>query len=64
MLIITRKPQQQIRIGDNIVITFIEFRGNSIRLGVDAPKDVKVLREELVQQTAVEIEVVSDANAS
>ena len=47
MLVLTRKIQEQIRIGNDIVITVLEFRGNAIRLGIKAPRDVRVMREEL-----------------
>jgi carbon storage regulator CsrA len=47
MLVLTRKLQEQIRIGNDIVITVLEFRGSSIRLGIEAPRDVRVMREEL-----------------
>lgn len=48
MLVLTRKPQETIRIGDNITITVIKTKGNSVRLGIEAPTDVSVLRGELV----------------
>lgn len=47
MLVLTRKLSEQIRIGNDIVITVLEFRGSSIRLGIEAPRDVRVMREEL-----------------
>ena len=50
MLVLTRKLQEQIRIGKDIVITVLEFRGSSIRLGIEAPRDVRVMREELPRQ--------------
>lgn len=47
MLVLTRKPTQQLRIGDDIVITVVKVRGNTIRLGIEAPKDVRVIRAEI-----------------
>jgi carbon storage regulator CsrA len=47
MLVLTRKSQQQIKIGDNIVITIIRVKGNSVRVGIDAPRSVRVVRSEL-----------------
>ncbi len=47
MLVLTRKPNQQVRIGNDIVITVVKVKGNTIRLGIEAPRDVRVLRCEL-----------------
>lgn len=47
MLVLTRKPDEQIRIGDDIVITIVRVKGNTIRVGVEAPKGVRVIRGEL-----------------
>ena len=47
MLVLTRKQEQQIMIGDDIVITVLKIKGGGVRLGVEAPKDVTVLRGEL-----------------
>ena len=48
MLVLTRKPQEKIRIGDDIVITVLRMKGKSVRLGIEAPGNVQVLRGELV----------------
>lgn len=47
MLILTRKFDQQIQIGNDITITVVEFRDNSVRLGIDAPREVPVHRREV-----------------
>lgn len=47
MLVLTRKIDEQIKIGDDITITIIKLRNNQIRIGIDAPRDVRVLRGEL-----------------
>lgn len=47
MLVLTRKLQDQIRIGDNITITILRVKGNTVRIGVDAPRNVRVMRGEL-----------------
>ncbi len=47
MLILSRKNRQQILIADHIVITIVQVKGNSVRLGIEAPAEVKVLRGEL-----------------
>lgn len=48
MLVLTRRVNEKILIGDNIVLTVLEVRGDQVRLGIDAPRDVKVFREEVV----------------
>ncbi len=47
MLVLSRKPTERIEIGDNVVVTVLEIRGNKVRIGIDAPKEVHVLRSEL-----------------
>lgn len=49
MLILTRKSGEGIRIGDSITLKVIEVRGNQVRLGVEAPKNVSVHREEIYE---------------
>jgi carbon storage regulator len=52
MLVVSRKVGQRIVIDDRITITVVEIRGNQIRLGIEAPKEVVVQREELVRAAA------------
>ena len=47
MLILSRKTNEKIMIGDDISISIIEIRGDQVRIGVDAPKTVKVFRQEV-----------------
>ena len=47
MLVLSRKPMERIHIGDSIVVTVVEIRGNKVRIGIEAPKDIHVLRGEL-----------------
>jgi carbon storage regulator CsrA len=47
MLVLTRKYQEKIRIGDNITITVLRTKGKAVRLGIEAPNDVPVIRGEL-----------------
>lgn len=47
MLVLTRKTDEQILIGNDIKITLIRVRGNSVRIGIDAPREVRVVRGEL-----------------
>jgi len=47
MLVLTRRRGEVLLIGDDIRITVLEIRGTQIKLGIDAPKSITVLREEL-----------------
>lgn len=47
MLILSRKVDQKIKIGEDISITIIEIRGDQVKIGVEAPKNVKVFRQEV-----------------
>lgn len=47
MLVLSRKVGEKLFIGDSIVITITEIRGDKVRIGVEAPRDVRVLRQEL-----------------
>ncbi|HEY1599699.1 MAG TPA: carbon storage regulator CsrA [Pirellulales bacterium] len=49
MLVLSRKRDESIVIGDSIVITVVEVRGDKVRLGISAPKDVPVHRLEVYQ---------------
>jgi carbon storage regulator len=50
MLILTRKSGESIYIGDNIKITVIEVKGPQTRIGVDAPAELRIFREEIYKQ--------------
>lgn len=50
MLILTRKPGERICIGDDIEVTIISMRGNQVRVGIAAPKEVAVHREEVYKR--------------
>jgi carbon storage regulator len=47
VLVLSRKQSQRIRLGDSIVITVVRVAGDKVRLGIDAPRDMLVLRDEL-----------------
>jgi carbon storage regulator len=47
MLVLTRKPNEGIVINDRITVMVLEVRGNQIRLGIEAPKEIPIKREEL-----------------
>ena len=52
MLVLSRKLNQSIHIGDGISIRVVRIKGNSIQLGIDAPKDIHVVRSELLERDA------------
>jgi len=52
MLVLSRKQSQRIRLGKSIVVTVVRVSGDKVRLGIEAPADVLVLREELEQRPA------------
>ena len=55
MLVLSRKSTESIHIGDSVVVTVLEVRGNKVRIGIDAPEDIHVFRSELLDR---------DSNAS
>jgi carbon storage regulator len=50
VLILTRRIGESVVIGDDIVLTIVEVRGDSVRLGIDAPRSVDVHREEVYRE--------------
>ncbi len=54
MLILSRRINEKIMIGDDVSISIIEIRGDQVRVGVDAPKTVKVFRQEVFDSIKAE----------
>jgi len=50
MLVLSRRLGESVVIGDNVVVTVLEIRGDVVRLGVDAPREVQVRRQELLAE--------------
>jgi carbon storage regulator len=51
MLVLTRKLMEKLYIGDAICVTVVRLEGGQVRLGIDAPKDIRVVRAELTEET-------------
>jgi len=49
MLILSRKVDEKIQIGDNITLTIIDIHGEQVKIGVEAPKNIKVFRQEVFE---------------
>jgi carbon storage regulator len=54
MLILTRRPKESLRIGDDVTITILALKHNQVRVGIEAPKDVTVHREEVYERIRAE----------
>src|SRR5690242_9054838 len=61
MLVLTRKLGEIIRIGDSIKISIVELRGGQVKLGIDAPSDIKVHREEIYARIQEEAQRIKPA---
>ena len=53
MLVLSRRESEQIKLGDSIVVTVVKVAGDRVRLGIEAPSDMLVLRGELERREAV-----------
>ncbi len=60
MLVLSRKEAQKIRLGDSIVITVVRLSGDKVRLGIQAPKEMLVLRDELETFSEIVADVVAE----
>lgn len=64
MLILTRRIGEIILIGDDIKVTVLGTKGNQVRLGIEAPKEVSVHREEIHQRLKAENKIYTDNHAA
>ena len=59
MLVLTRHAGQKIKIGDNVTITLCEIRGDRVRIGIEAPRDVTVNRAEVVERAENDLRCIA-----
>jgi carbon storage regulator len=64
MLVLTRKYGEKIMIGDNIVITVLEARGDAVRVGIEAPAGVSLKRAEVYDEVSAENQSAAAAGAA
>jgi carbon storage regulator len=64
MLVLSRYRDESIYIGDNVIVTIVDIRGDRVRLGIQAPSDVSVHRQEIYDAIAREKHEISNTNHS
>ena len=60
MLVLTRKVGERIQIGDDVVVTVVRIHGTAVRLGVDAPAELTVVRQELADGNVKQADVANE----
>lgn len=63
MLILTRRPAEAIRVGEEVTITLLGIRGNQVRIGIDAPRTVRVHRQEIYARIRTEEAKADESNS-
>lgn len=58
MLVLSRKQNERIRVGDSVVVTVVRVSGDKVRIGIEAPPNVRVLRDELDDEGSDDVELV------
>ena len=64
MLVLTRKVGERVLIGDDIVVTILDSRGDGIRIGIDAPRGVRIQRDEVIKAVTEANQEASEAAAT
>jgi carbon storage regulator len=60
MLVLSRKESEKIRLGDSIIVTIVRVSGDKVRLGIEAPPDVIVLRDELKANSTISLPTTTE----
>lgn len=63
MLVLSRKIGERVMVGDRVVVTVVRIGPNAVRLGIEAPKDMNIVREELGPVHPIQADEVADAFA-
>ncbi len=50
MLVLTRRLEEKIKIGDNIIVSILDIEGGAVKIGIEAPKEIQILRMEILEQ--------------
>ncbi len=58
MLVLSRKQNERIRVGDSVVVTIVRVSGDKVRIGIEAPPDVRVLRDELRPSDTLQVDTL------
>jgi len=61
MLVLSRKQNERIRVGDSVVVTIVRVSGDKVRIGIEAPANVRVLRDELDADTIATVTLEGSA---
>ena len=64
MLVLSRKESEKIMLGDSIVLTIVRVSGDRVRLGIEAPSDMLILRKELDPSETGQVETMTKQNDS
>lgn len=64
MLVISRKPGERIRVGEDVTITVLDVAGSTVRIGIEAPSDVSILRQEVLEAVEAENRAAAEASVS
>lgn len=64
MLVLSRKIGESIVIGSEVTVTVVEFRGDQVRLGVDAPRSVQIYREEIYTEVSRQNRAAAEVHVS
>ena len=64
MLVLSRKPGETILIGETIVITVVRVKGDNVRIGISAPRDIPIARSELLREVPPVAEASTDVEVT